>query len=352
MLNPKSSTSRILVYRLRRALYWAVPIIILYLIFQRIDLAAFKINIAKTNPWLVALGIVYYPTVILIGAWRWRLLISYYNKSYVKLNYVLKHYWIGLALGFFTPASLGWDGYRVVVTGRYFNQYTLNTAVILAEKLMALLTCMSMIIFLYPITTITSSPEIDRILYVAYILFFISIIFFFAINFTVRNSLLSALLKKMEVYFSGALLKIVSKLSLGGVATEHKIPFRAMIQPLTLPRQVFPILILSFGIQLVAAIGNQIFFLALDYDLPFIANLFISPILFFVFLLPVSFGSLGIREGAYIILYGLFGVPAETALLVSFFNLSGLLLNNLVGGSLMLFSNVKGKTLPKIDIEG
>jgi len=339
-------------YWIHRALYWVIPVIILYVIFQRIDIGEFKSNISKTEPWLVVLGIAYYPAVILIGAWRWRLLISYYNKSYVKLNYVLKHYWIGLALGFFTPASLGWDGYRIVVTGRYFKQYALNTAVILAEKLMALLTCMSMIIFLYPITTITSSPEIDRILYVAYILFFISIIFFLAINFTVRNSLLSALLKKMEVYFSGALLKTVSKLGFGSVATERKIPFRAMIQPLTLPRQLFPILILSFGIQLVAAIGNQIFFLAIGYDLPFIANLFITPILFFVFILPISFGSLGIREGAYIILYGLFGVPAETALLVSFFNLSGLLLNNLVGGSLMLFSNVKWKTLPKIDIEG
>ena len=339
-------------YWIRRGFYWPIPIIILYLIFQQIDIGEFKSNIAKTQPWLVVLGVAYYPSVILIGALRWRLLISYYNKKDVKLNYILKHYWIGLALGFFTPGSLGLDAYRVVVTGRYFDQYSLNTAVILAEKLMALLTCMSMIILLYPITNIISSPEIDRILYVAYILFFISIIFLIAINFTVRNSLLSAILKKMEVYFLGTLTKTLSKIGLGSVAAEHKIPFRAMIQPLTLPRQAIPILFLSFGIQFVAAIGNQIFFLALGYELPFIANLFVSPIFFFVFLLPISFGSLGIREGTYILLYGLFGVPAETALLVSFFNLSGLLLNNSIGGSLMLFSKVKGKTLTKTDIGG
>jgi uncharacterized membrane protein YbhN (UPF0104 family) len=29
-------------------------------------------------------------------------------------------------------------------------------------------------------------------------------------------------------------------------------------------------------------------------------------------MLPISFGSLGIREGAYIVVYGLFGLPAET----------------------------------------
>ena len=58
------------------------------------------------------------------------------------------------------------------------------------------------------------------------------------------------------------------------------------------------------------------------------------PVLYFIFLLPISFGSLGIREGAYILLYGLFGVPAETALVVSFFNLLGVLLNNLIGALL------------------
>ena len=54
-----------------------------------------------------------------------------------------------------------------------------------------------------------------------------------------------------------------------------------------------------------------------------------------VFLLPISFGSLGIREGAYVLFYGAFAVPMETALLVSFFNLLGMLLNNLVGGIIL-----------------
>lgn len=345
MLNPKSSTSRILIYRLRRAIYWALPIIILYLIFQRIDLAAFKINIAKTNPWLVALGTVYYPTVILIGALRWQLLMSQYNKNRTKIGFTLKHYWIGLALGFFTPASLGWDGYRIIVSGRYFGQYALNTAVILVEKLMALVICMSMIILLYPVVPITPSSEIDQILRVAYVLFFASLAFFALINFVMRNRMLSIFLENMEGYFSSMLEKFVVRLRLEDKFKGAPIQLRAMMEPLTVLKKVIPILALSFGIQLAAAIGNQIFFRALGYDLPFIINLFISPILFFVFLLPISFGSLGIREGAYIILYGLFGVPAETALLVSFFNLSGLLLNNLAGGSLMLFSNVKGKTM-------
>jgi uncharacterized membrane protein YbhN (UPF0104 family) len=60
-----------------------------------------------------------------------------------------------------------------------------------------------------------------------------------------------------------------------------------------------------------------------------------------VFTLPISFGSLGIREAAFILVYGLFGVPAEIALSVSFFNLAGILLNSLVGGVVMLISNAR-----------
>jgi len=339
------------IHWLRRFLYWIIPIIILYLISQKIDITEFKHNIAKTKPWMVALGICYYPTVILIGALRWRLLLIHYNQSKAKLSYILKHYWIGLALGFFTPASLGWDSYRIIVSGRYFGQYSLNTAVIFVEKLMALITCMSMIILLYPMVPITKSLEIDQILRVAYILFFSSFVFLFLINFALRNRMLSILLERFEVYFSEMLKKIGSRLGVEGNTKDSNFPFRAMIKPLTKPKQISLVLILSFGIQIVAAGGNQIFFKALSYDLSFIINLFISPIFFFVFLLPISFGSLGIREGAYILLYGLFGIPVEIALLVSFFNLSGLLFNSLVGGSLMLFSKVKGKTLLKIDIE-
>ncbi len=168
-------------------------------------------------------------------------------------------------MGFFTPASLGWDGYRVVVTGRYFNQYSLNTAVILAEKLMALLTCMSMIIILYPMVPITKSLEIDQILRVAYILFLTAFVFLFLMNFALRNRMLSILLERFEVYFSEMLKKIGSRLGFEGNTKDSNFPFRAMIKPLTKPKQISLVLILSFGIQIVAAVGNQIFFRALSY---------------------------------------------------------------------------------------
>jgi uncharacterized membrane protein YbhN (UPF0104 family) len=119
------------------------------------------------------------------------------------------------------------------------------------------------------------------------------------------------------------------------LSASQKASVVVIFAPLRRPDIVLRVTIFSFLIQLAAAVGNQIFFIAVNHDVPFLVNLFVVPILTFIFLLPISFGSLGIREGAYILLYGAFGVPMETALLVSFFNLLGMLLNNLVGGIML-----------------
>jgi uncharacterized protein (TIRG00374 family) len=329
-----------ILYKIYRVLFWVLPLFIIIIILNKIDYEKFALNISKANPWMIFLGLGYYPLVVLIGATRWHLLLTQYHKTKIRLLFSFKHYWIGLALGFFVPASIGWDSYRIIVSGRQYGAYTLNTGVIMVEKLMALITCMSLIIFLYPIVPITSDPFLQKIVYFAYIILSISIFFIIFIFYIEKNLRLYKLLEKLELFICKAINKILSKMEIK-IDEKNGLTFQSLFKPITVPKQVMTILIISFGIQFVSAIGNQIFFMALGYDLPFIVNLFVLPILFFIFLLPISFGSLGIREGAYIILYGLFGVPAETALIVSFFNLTGILLNNLIGGVLMVVSNYK-----------
>jgi len=63
--------------------------------------------------------------------------------------------------------------------------------------------------------------------------------------------------------------------------------------------------------------------------------------MFFIFILPISFGTLGIREGAFIFFYGIFGMDQEAALLLSFLSLSGRLLNVVIGAIILQVSSVK-----------
>jgi uncharacterized membrane protein YbhN (UPF0104 family) len=332
-------------YRLRQILYWAIPVIIIYIIFQQIDLAAFKLNIAKANPWLVALGIGFYPVVILAGALRWRLFMTQFHQGNIPLGFALKHYWISLALGRFMPASIGMDVYRVIVSGRHFGKHSLNITVIIIEKLMSLLSCLILIIILLPLVPIDSTRGIEQVLYWVYGLFFSFAILWLLITIMAarRGQAQPSLLGRLETYSLTLLKRFADGFRLRAKIGEPDILLKAVIEPLTRPGQLLPMLLASVSIQLVMAVGNQIFFQALGYDLPFVVNLFVGPIMFLLFVLPISFGSLGIRESAYILLYGLFNVPPEIALIVNFFNLSGILLNNLLGGLLMMISGSGGE---------
>ena len=128
---------------LKRGTRWLIGIVIFYFVFQNIDFAELKMSIEKSNPWLFFLGLAHAPLFVIIAALRWRFLLMQYYKRRFPVEFVLNHYWKGLALSSFTPAFIGLDAYRFIISGRYFGEYTLNAAIILVEKLMALITCMS-----------------------------------------------------------------------------------------------------------------------------------------------------------------------------------------------------------------
>jgi poly-gamma-glutamate capsule biosynthesis protein CapA/YwtB (metallophosphatase superfamily)/uncharacterized membrane protein YbhN (UPF0104 family) len=321
---------------LRQGLFWLLPILILFFIFQRIDLQAFRENMARARPGMVLLGLLYYPLVILIGALRWRLLLAQFNRCRVGLGFALKHYWIGLAVGLFGPASVGWDAYRLIVTGRRFGHYAPNAAAIVTEKLLALATCAGLVIGLYPFLPIEAGGTARTVLGTACGLFGVAAFVFL---------FLVLARQRLDRFISALAAKLLQRVP----EPRSEAATTSLLGPLTSWRLLRGTLALSFANLFIAALGNQIFFRAVGHPLPFLANLFVLPILMFVFLLPISFGSLGIREGAYILLYGLFGVPPETALLVSFFNLAGLLLNNLIGGVLIAVHGAKDRHVPIVE---
>jgi glycosyltransferase 2 family protein len=322
-----------------RISYWLIPAVVLYLVFRRIDLQGLVLILNRSNPWLVVLGIAYYPIVVMIGAWRWRALLTAYIGT-VPRRFVLKHYWTGLAIGYFMPGSLGWDAYRVAVAGRRYGHYTMNVAVIVVEKLSALVCCTAIIVVLSPAVPVSGQAGLSDILRLAYVLVACLLAAGLTTLLLWRNQ---SWLNRLESGSAILLNKLFARFSAGGKVTPATIPLREMIEPLTSRKCLVPVLALSFAIQFLGGLANQVFFLALGYKISIVANLFLGPVLFFIFLLPISFGSLGVREATYIVLYGLWGVPAETALLVSFFNLIGLLLNNAAGGLVMLVSNARGE---------
>jgi uncharacterized protein (TIRG00374 family) len=94
-------------------------------------------------------------------------------------------------------------------------------------------------------------------------------------------------------------------------------------------------------IRLFLVLGSYFLFLALGVRLSFWTLLFANSVFFLLFILPISFGSLGVREGAYILVFGLFGISPETALAASFLSLAGLIFTISAGGIISLTENFK-----------
>ena len=321
--------------KLQRLFYWLLPIAILSFIYTQIDISRLINELQHVNIWMYIIAVMYFPLVMLIGAARWKVLTKQHLQKTEKLSYLVRHYWIGMSLGFFMPASIGWDIYRIMLLANKYGNYAANTVIILLEKFLALFVCMGVILFLYPfIDAYGISSDIKSIIDIAFYLFIFCLFL-----------LASTMLIKKIIIFQNIITLIEGKLKQVFFVILNKVKknpqkninvsWKELIEPVTNPKNlILPILLTILNI-IVTGLGTHLFFEALHYEIPLIINIFVAPIFFFIFILPISFGSIGIREGAFVFIYGLFGVPAETALIVSFFGLSGILINNAIGGLLI-----------------
>ncbi len=318
---------------LRLILYWALPPLIIYIIFNKIDMQSLVSLTVKANINLIITGASLILLKICLGGLRWHLLSKKLACTKLNFNDNLAEYWISLTLGVIGLGSLGSDAYRIALSGKQTGHYVRGGVTIGIEKISALFSCAALITGVYPLLHFDNLPSI--IVYVLnfsyYFLIGCAPVFIFI--FTTHKTEWYA---KFETKISNAILNTVNKIKRKIKAKPTQDSNIDQVSE-SLPRLIFrlnvllPALLISFIIHIVSAIQSQLFFQSLGYELPFLVNIFISPLILLVFALPISFGSLGIREGAYILFYGAFGVPAEIALLVSFCGLFCVLVGHAIG---------------------
>lgn len=324
-------------WRFGRVLRWLLPAAILVAILASIDLALFVKTLAHTNPLMAVAGILLVPTRNVIAALRWRMLLRFGFGERWRIGWVFRHYWSGMALGFFTPSSAGLDVYRIAVVSRRTGRLAVNVALVLLEKGLALVSCTALVLAVVPLLTglQDQQAELVRQLWLGgWALLLLAGVALATAAVTLR----SRLAVSMAAPLQRLIPKLVARVRRTGEISQAPgppTPWQAMLRPMLRPGRLGWLLAASLGIQLASAAGNHVMFQAVGHDVPFAVHLFVVPVLYMVFALPISFGSLGVREGAFIVLYGLLAVPAEIALLVSVLNLAGILLNNAVGAVLL-----------------
>lgn len=336
-----STKSRKILKVIRKTLYYIIPPVILAYIFMKIDINAFFISLKNIELRYYFMGLAFYPAIICVGAYRWYYLKRRLINPGIPLSFSMNNYWIGLSVGFLAPGSIGWDIYRIIAATRKYGSLIKNTFVAVIEKLLGLTVCSLIIIISFPLLDISANDIINRIMVFAYIVFF-SLVVFVAIGglFSKRFEFLSKIAGRVQKSLLERLKNTRFKFSQylkqeTGGEQEIKYNFRKFLPSLPVS------LVLSVLIQLIQSYAIFLIIKSLNYDLPYYIPLFVSPVMTFIFMLPISFGSLGIREGAFIFFYGIFGMDQEAALLLSFLTLSGAFLNVLIGAIVLQVSSVR-----------
>jgi len=94
--------------------------------------------------------------------------------------------------------------------------------------------------------------------------------------------------------------------------------------------------LLTIGVQLFIVIRIGLLFVSVGVDMPMVRVLLISSLIFFIQMIPISLGGLGVRESAFAYLFHLYGYGADTGVVVGLLFFGQIVLCAIVGGVLEL----------------
>jgi uncharacterized protein (TIRG00374 family) len=324
-----------------------IPAVLLVLVFRSIDIKTLLQELQGANIWLCLASLVIgYISQVFISAWRWKVMLQAIYHIDISYLCLTRLYWEGMFLGHFVPSNLGIDLYRVVNTSRIQGGYDQHIALIVAEKIYILLGSFILLLMSYPLAAIYMTSDTDQINDLMPWLIKLGIVCLLGLALVFGLSKTQRFQTMVETgrHLLGRLLQWLMKLMrMEFVATDH-LSTADLIQPLFKWQNILLALGITFVNRMTMAVSGDIMFQAVGVNLPLAVHLFNWTLMFIIFVLPISFGSLGVREWSYILLFSMFGVPKETSLAASFVGLASHLITMLLGGLLLLSRSFKEKT--------
>ncbi len=247
---------------------------------------------------------------------------------YLKL---LKFLWVGIFFGYFVPSGIGIYIYRVIAVVKDAGGYGKNIMVMIFENAAALFSMLVLFVITYPfvIDKLVENHWFGDYLVLTWISCIVLIVGAVLAAGAYRMSRFQRLVDHVNRIAGHSANRVAKKI---GHETEYEIDIHVLIEPLFRKGNIIVIIAISIAMLIVASFGSNLIFRSVGVKLDVAINMFATSLSMILLMLPISFGAIGVREGVYILLFGLFGVAAETALAVSFLEFFGTLFINSLGG--------------------
>ncbi|MBL8706358.1 MAG: flippase-like domain-containing protein [Rhodospirillales bacterium] len=294
-------------------LRFAVAVVLLGAILLFVDLRKVADAVLSISPLACAVCAATLLLQTSVAAVRWRF-VSVANRAPMPLSASVRIFMIGQFFGQFLPSSIGGDAIRMVLVRRFAASVAGAIGLVVSDRLVALVTAVLLITFVSPLTLSVAVPDGQWVARIGALL----LLFYAGLG--------------VAVAFGGRVLNLLDRWT-------RLRPVVAILRDLlALGRHRLAPLI--FGLSLVVhalmvgAIGVAAWGLAIPITWLQLAA--VGPWIVLCAMLPISFGSWGVREASMIIGLGLVGVGVEQALAASLTVAAGQVAVALIGMVLWL----------------
>src|SRR5436190_22699483 len=116
----------------------AVSVVLLVLLFSRIDASKLWANARQASPAWLSLALAFYVVTIVATVWRWWLLLE---AQEIDMSFRALYASMSVALFFnnFLPSSIGGDVVRIADTARVMRSKTMAATVVLVDRTMGMM---------------------------------------------------------------------------------------------------------------------------------------------------------------------------------------------------------------------
>lgn len=270
---------------------------------------------------LAFLGYLLNLVMIWLNTWRWQILVDAQGTR-VPMTRLVGYYFVCMFWNTFTPTSIGGDVTRVIDLARHTGRRASALASVLVERLIGLFVLLPISLFGLVATLRTARGAHGLFLYLEGLL--VAILLgagAFLGSGRVRGALLGFPLIGRLAARPGVRTRIAS------VESALEV-YRGRVWALA---AVSAISVLSRGVWILSC---WVFGLAIGVTAPLVSYFLVIPLVEVARMVPLSLSGLGIREGAIVLLFSFFGVPASAALALSILIYAPFLANGLIGGAI------------------
>ena len=268
----------------------AVTAALLFLLYRKVDFAAFRDLFAGLDwRWVpVYFAIAFFN--MYLSSLRWRLFLRADGID-VPVRKLFASHWIASFCNFFLPSTVGGDVYRMADVGAKSGSLARGTASVFMDRLCGFL-AMSFLGFVFPLAGLRHVPREHWPWLLVPVAFFLAFAALFALF--VRGQ---GLLRRLVAFAPRSVrgkAEAVSEKFLASVAAGARDP--AVVAKAVAISLIFQMLVFSA----IAVTGR-----VLRFPVPFAWYCVFAPLVCILEALPVSINGMGLREAAYAAFFGI-----------------------------------------------